>query len=46
MSLSAQDILNGLRTRGLRWAVISVVSTIILGVVDQFTSRIIPSIAH
>jgi hypothetical protein len=45
MSLAAQDIIDVVRRQGARWAVISIFSTIGLGVVDHFTSKIIPSIA-
>jgi hypothetical protein len=44
-TLGVADVLAKLKTQGLRWTVISVVSTVLFGIVDQFTSRIIPSIA-
>jgi hypothetical protein len=45
MSLKAADVVGGARQHGLRWALVSVAATIGLGVVDQFTGRIIPSLA-
>jgi Golgi nucleoside diphosphatase len=46
MSLKAQDILDALKQHGLTWAALSVASTIFLGIVDQFTSRIVPTATH
>ena len=46
MSLNSSDVLATLRQHGLRLTIISVVSTISLGIIDQFTSRIIPSVAQ
>lgn len=43
--LVTADILKTLKQNGLRLTIISVVSTICLGVADQFTSRVIPSLA-
>ena len=45
VALTAADVLQTFKQNGLRLTVISVASTICLGVVDQFTSRVIPSIA-
>jgi uncharacterized protein (TIGR02594 family) len=45
VALTAADVLKTFKQNGLRLTVISVASTICLGVVDQFTSRVIPSIA-
>jgi uncharacterized protein (TIGR02594 family) len=45
VALTAADVLKRFKQNGLRLTVISVASTICLGVVDQFTSRVIPSIA-
>jgi uncharacterized protein (TIGR02594 family) len=44
-SLRTEELLRKLKTQGFRWTAISVATTLLLGIVDQFTSRIIPSIA-
>ena len=43
MQLASSDILENLKKQGLRLTAISVVSTICLGIIDQFTSKIIPT---
>jgi len=45
MPLNAADMLESFKQHGLRFTVISVVSTICLGIADQFTGKIIPSAA-
>ena len=45
MALTSVDVLKTFKQNGLRLTIISVASTICLGVADQFTGRIIPSIA-
>ena len=46
MSLNSSDVLATLRQHGLRLTIVSIVSTISLGIIDQFTSKIIPSVAQ
>ena len=43
MQLTTSDILENLKKQGLRLTAISVVSTICLGIIDQFTSKIVPT---
>jgi len=43
MQLTSSDILDNLKKQGLRLTVISVVSTICIGIIDQFTSKIVPT---
>ena len=43
MQLTSSDILETLKKQGLRLTAISVVSTICIGIIDQFTSKIIPT---
>jgi hypothetical protein len=45
VSLKSSDVIELFRSKGIVLAAVSVLSTIVLGVVDQFTSRIIPSVA-
>ena len=44
MSLNAKSIIGLFRQRGLRVTIISVLSVIAIGVVDQFTARIVPAV--
>jgi hypothetical protein len=46
MPLKAEEVLTTLKRGGWRVAALSILSALALGVIDQFTSRIIPSIAE
>ncbi len=46
MGLTAEDVVRGIRQHGPRWAVVSIVSAIGLGVIDQFAGKVVPTIAQ
>jgi uncharacterized protein (TIGR02594 family) len=43
MQLNTSDVIESFKKQGLRLTVFSIVSTLCLGIIDQFTSKIIPT---